>query len=335
MPATYDKPSKEARLAILVAVLADRGPSVGPFPALTTSQIRRRLSFYSFHRNDPREANRRELLRKDLERLTKRGLVELIPLGSEEDDSDDADVPDIDELEHPADNVKRVPKQVEEGQRKECRVVLRVPEKPEGLFLTPDEHNALARARRVLRPTEAIPLTSPFRLSQGLDDSQTIADNAMDVAWCTVRYLEECGGAVEQDRLAATLEAAGVPNAARVARQAMSDLYNILDEIGYRPELVTEPGIDFETDKAAPVTVKSIGMLPPRQSGSNSRGMNAFNRHAYTSDEAQERLALIEEALASGPAISEEVKATLRGAEYKLRRWQDLLAAAIGAEDDS
>ena len=330
MPATYDKPTKEARLALLVAVLADRGPSVGPFPALTTSQIRRRLPFYGFHRNDPKEANRREMLRKDLERLTQRGLVEQIPLGSEEEASDAADGYGLDELEHPEDGSKQVHKQGEDGQRKECRVILRLPEKPEGLFLTPDEHRVLARARKVLRPDQAIPLTSPFRLSQGLDEGQTIADNAMDAAWCTVRYLEESGGEVEQDSLAADLEAAGVPNAARVARQAMSDLYNILDEIGYRPEVVTGPGIDFETKKEVPVIVRSIGLLPPRQSGSDSGGMNAFNRHAYTPDEAQERLALIEEALASGPAIGEEAKQTLRSAQYKLQRWQDLLVNVLG-----
>lgn len=330
---TVDKrqPSKETRLALLVAVLAQARPGRNHLPCLTTPEIRRKLSFYEWVPGEAAEQKRKEsLLREDLEHLENRRMV--IQYDTSEIDELAADSEADDELVHPDD--KRGGRK--KAQQKAKRVELQMPEKPEGLFLTSEEHEALALARRQLRPGEVVPLASPFRIAAGLDPSQNIAENAMDVSWCIFRYLEECGGEIRVDALASALEEAGIPNAKRVAKQAVKDLSVMLDEVGIRRgQLVGDPEVEFVEGRKELEAAKAREYLPPRQRSAEWTGLNALNRSAYTPTEAAERLGLIEEALADGSRIAEEDKARLRSAEYKLRRWQDLLAAAIGAEDAS
>ena len=330
---TVDKrqPAPETRLSLLVAVLAQARPGKDHLPSLTTPEIRRRLPFYEWAPGDEAEKKRKEtLLRGDLKQLTERRMV--VQYDTSEIDELAADSDDDDELVHPDD--KRAGQK--KAQQKAKRVELQMPEKPEGLFLTSDEHEALALARRQLRPGEVVPLASPFRIAAGLDQSHNIAENALDVSWCIFRYLEECGGEVRVDDLASALEQAGIPNAKRVAKQSVKDLSVMLDEVGIRRgDLVGDPEVEFVEGRKELEGAKARVYLPPRQRSTEWTGLNALNRSAYTPAEAAERLHLIEEALAAGSGIAEEDRAPLRSAEYKLRRWQDLLAAAIGSEDDS
>lgn len=321
----------ETRLALLVAVLAQARPGKNHLPSMTTPEIRRKLPFYEWVPGEAAEEKRKgSLLRGDLNNLTARGMI--VQYDTSEIDDLAADSDDDDEVVHPDDKRGSQKK----AQQKAKRVELQMPEKPEGLFLTSDEHEALALARRQLRPSEVLPLASPFRIAAGLNPSKNIAENALDVSWCIFRYLEECGGEVRVDDLASALEEAGIPNAKRVAKQSVKDLSVMLDEVGIRSgDLVGDPEVEFVEDRKELEGAKSRANLPPRQRSAEWTGLNALNRSAYTPAEAAERLRLIEEALAAGSGIAEEDKAPLKSAEYKLRRWQDLLAAAIGYEEDS
>jgi hypothetical protein len=158
----------------------------------------------------------------------------------------------------------------------------------------------------------------------------------MDVSWCIFRYLEECGGEVRIDELASALEEAGIPHARRVAKKSINDLSVMLDEVGlYRSKWVGDPEVEFVEGRKELEGAKASAGLPPRQRRAGWTGLDALSRSAYTPAEADERLRLIDEALADGSEIAEERKALLRSAEYKLRRWQDLLAAAIGFKEES
>jgi len=331
--------SKETRLALLVAVLAQARPGKNHLPSLTTSQIRRKLPFYEWVPGDAAEQKRKEsLLSHDLDHLENRRMIRQREISETDELVADSEDKKTDEDVEPGDR----PGSKKKVQQTAKIIELQVPEKPEGLFLTPDEHEALAFARRQLRPGEVVPLASPFRIAAGLDPSQTIAENAMDVSWCIFRYLEECGGEVSIDELASALEEAGIPHARRVAKKSINDLSVMLDEVGlYRSQWVGDPEVEFLEGRKELEGAKARASFPPRQRRDEWTGLagwtgvNALSRSAYTPAEADERLRLIDEALADGSGIAEEDKALLRSAEYKLRRWQDLLAEAIGFEGES
>jgi hypothetical protein len=298
MPETFEEPGKASRLALLIAVIASGQVNQAGLPSVTVPSIRQRLPFYSWPPTDERlERARRTMLDHDLERLMHRGMVR---------------------VHHVTKGTKTV------------RVAeLQMPEKPEGLFLSPEEHEAISQARAELRADQALPLVSPFRVAAGLDPSQTKAENALDTAWCIVRYLEECGGVVSVSDLSDALAAHGINNPVAVARQALRELDYIDDQLQVRATVAGTLAVSFE-EAGGERAVAAQGLTPERQRGAIGTGMDAVSRGAYTPAEVQERLDLIEEALDSANSLDESDRQALRGAHYKLRRWQDLLITVLG-----
>lgn len=303
MPGSYSEPSVEVRLALLLSTLVASRKKRGPLPYLTTRDIRDRLAFYRWTPEDSRdEDSKRELLRKDIDRLADRGWVARA--------SDPGGDIDDDGRSRPSDIIE-----------------LQMPEKPERLFLSEEEHAAIACARRALRGPHDIPIVSPIRMQMALAADATIADNALDVALATARHLEESGGRVDVSVLQARLEDEGVPNAARVARKALRVLDQVAD---YLAVDTRDPGIDFGLSGDAVEYAEASGAVPARQR-SNRRhspgGLNVINRPAYTPAEAAERLELIAEALAAPEGWDETELQLLRSAQARITAWADILEA--------
>lgn len=303
MPGSYHEPLVEVRLALLVSALVGSTKKRGPLPYLTTRDIRDRLVFYRWTPEDPRdEGSKRELLRKDIDRLADRGWVVRAP----DPDGD----PDDDGRSRPSDIIE-----------------LQMPEKPERLFLSEDEHVAIARVRAALRGPHDLPIVSPMRMQIALAADATIADNALDVALATARYLEESGGRVDVGILQTRLEEQDVPNASRVARKALRVLDQMADYLAVETR---DPGIDFGLSGDAVEYAEASGAVPARQQ-SNRRhspgGLNVVNRPAYTPAEAAERLELIGEALASPERWDESDLQLLRSAQARIAAWSDILHA--------
>lgn len=285
----------ETRLALLVGALVESPRHEDHLPVMSPADVRMRLPFYRWTPgNDKEEKSQTELFQADVNRLIARGLVRR--LGTESTDL----------------------------------VQLTIPEKPERLFLEEEEHQAMAQARLILRPDAGPPLISPYRLSVSFGEDQTIADNAMDVAWAVARYLEEMGGQIEIAALAEYLEAQGIPHASRVANKA----FTILDYTSEHLALdAMDPGLEFEGTNR-----KNSGILiqpgePPRQRENRRHshgGLNGISRQAYTPDEARERLELIAEGLAPDSPLSDELKGPLRSAKYKISDWLHLVTSPRG-----
>lgn len=303
MPGSYHEPQVEVRLALLLSTLVESTKKRGSLPYLTTRDIRDRLVFYRWTPDDSRdEDSKRELLRKDIDRLTERGWVVRAP----DPDGD----PDDDGRSRPSDIIE-----------------LQMPEKPERLFLSEEEHAAIARVRAALRGPHELPIVSPMRMQIALAADATIADNALDAALATARYLEESGGRVEVGILQAHLEEQGVPNASRVARKALRVLDQMADYLAVETR---DPGIVFGLSGDTVEYAEASGAVPARQQ-SNRRhspgGLNVVNRPAYTPAEAAERLELIGEALASPERWGESDLQLLRSAQSRIAAWSDILHA--------
>jgi hypothetical protein len=282
---------KETRLALLVGALVGSTGQVDGLRVLSAEQVRDRLPFYRWTPGNAKEKDRRvEEYRKDVSFLIGRGLVRRI---------DDKGT-----------------------------IQLTIPEKPERLFLTGDQHYALAQARQILRPDAGPPLISPYALAVSIGEGRTIADNAMDVAWAVVRYLEEVGGTVDQAALTAHLEREGVPNPGEVASKAFTILDYTSDHLAQE---ALDPGLEFHgSGKEREVEARGVAPRQRENRRHSFGGLNAVNRQAYTPDEACERIQLIDEALApESPIDDEQIRRLLRGAQYKIRAWQDLLNWAL------
>jgi len=303
MPGLYSEPSVEVRLALLLSTLVGSTKRRGPLPYLATRDIRDRLVFYRWTPEDSRdEGAKRELLRNDIDRLIDRGWVvrAVDPDGDIDDDG----------RSRPSDIIE-----------------LQMPEKPERLFLSEEEHAAIARARAALRGPHDIPVVSPMRMQMALAADATIADNALDVAMATARHLEESGGRVDVGLLRVRLEEESVPNAARVALKALRVLDQMADYLAVETR---DPGIDFGLSGNRVEYAEASGAVPARQQ-SNRRhspgGLNVINRPAYTPAEAAERLELIAEALAAPEGWDETELQLLRSAQARITAWADILEA--------
>lgn len=284
----------ETRLALLVGALVESPHRVDHLPVISPVEVRMRLPFYRWTPgNDREEKSQTELFQADVNRLIDRGLVRRL---------------DVDATE---------------------TIQLTIPEKPERLFLEEEEHQAMAQARRILRPDAGPPLISPYRLSVSIGEDQSIADNAMDVAWAVARYLEEMGGRITIAALAEYLEAQGIPHASRVANKA----FKILDFTSeYLALDAMDPGLEFEGTNRRNSGVLIQPGEPPRQRENRRHsygGLNGISRQAYTPDEARERLELIAEGLAPDGPLSDELKGPLRSAEYKINAWLHLVTSTL------
>jgi hypothetical protein len=193
-------------------------------------------------------------------------------------------------------------------------ISLRVPAKPERLHLTMVEHRAINRARRALRP--GIPTVSPLGASGA-------AALEIDEVTRILRFVEENGDEVELRQLAQLL---GVSE-----RQAF-DLLDVLTREGVFSEGIvasvefgysdTDDDTDDDTDEdPLPDTVTVFrGRVDPR-SPTRWRGMDQLGFFPYSLPETDDRLALIDEALAS-KRIAEDLHPALHSARRKLAEWK-------------
>jgi DNA-binding Lrp family transcriptional regulator len=189
-------------------------------------------------------------------------------------------------------------------------ISLRVPAKPERLHLTMVEHRAINRARRALRP--GIPTVSPLGASGA-------AALEIDEVTRILRFVEENGDEVELRQLAQLL---GVSE-----RQAF-DLLDVLTREGVFSEGIVASvefgysDTDDDTDEdPLPDTVTVFrGRIDPR-SPTRWRGMDQLGFFPYSLPETDDRLALIDEALAS-KRIAEDLHPALHSARRKLAEWK-------------
>jgi hypothetical protein len=191
-------------------------------------------------------------------------------------------------------------------------ISLRVPAKPARLHLTMAEHRAINRARRALR--SGISTVSPLRATSGT------AALEIDEVTRILRFLEENGDEVELRQLAQLLGVSG--------RQAF-ELLDVLTREGvFREGIVASVEFGYsdadETDHdddPLPDTVSVFrGRVDPR-SPTRWRGMDQLGLFPYSLPETDDRLALIDEALASN-RIADDLHPALRSARRKLAEWK-------------
>lgn len=206
-----------------------------------------------------------KLLDRDLEKLAARGLVQ-------------TGVSDGDRFIHAAQGVR-----------------LRTPEKPVELHLSPEEHQAIQRARDVLNPQ--VP-----RIIHG----QTPSD--LDIADSAVFWLMERNGRAKGPELAAGL---GVP---------APKLRRLLEAVAYGDHLKDEAAL-VPLDICDEVGGWVVELNDTHIQRAVDKGLGQVGRFAYTRAEVDERLALLTAAL-DHAAVSDADKELIRSATGKLQRWR-------------
>lgn len=191
----------------------------------------------------------------------------------------------------------------------------RLDPKPERLHLTRAEHTAITHARRALRP--GISTTSPLSLSDA-DPGREFADVLR-----VLRFLEENEDEVEIAALAHELE---LPY-----EQTFQLLDTLTSEGVFANQLIASfefvyPESDEDDDSlTAPNAVRVYrGVLPNARRPMRNLGLDKLGFFPYSLAETDERLNLIEQALASDQ-IRDELKPRLRSAAEKLSEWRGQL----------
>lgn len=273
--------TRDQRRAVVLAALA-----ASTQPWTTSRQLRRAIYFYQTEANaglykNPESAAKGRLS-TDLHALAERGLIE-------------------------------VRGDWEEGNSLEVRYAL--PRKHEGsasLSLTSEEHAALSRARRQLRPGVA-------RVSPYASDGSPDAWDDIDKWGAIVRYLEETGEELSVSDIAVFLGA---------EEKEVQQLIELIEELDsyfeYRVQVSTET--QYEDDEAPdrlPVASLSLSTHRQREPGSRGKGgLNTQGRFEYSLPETEERISLIEEARGQVP---EDEWQLLWSAGEKLREWREIL----------
>jgi hypothetical protein len=187
-------------------------------------------------------------------------------------------------------------------------ISLRVPAKPERLHLTMVEHRAINFARRALRP--GIPTVSPLGASGA-------AALEIDEVTRILRFVEENGDEVELRQLAQLLG---------VSEWEAFDLLDVLTREGvFRGGIVASVEFGYSDDDTddhpLPDTVTVFrGRVHPR-SPMRWGGMDELGFFPYSLPETDDRLALIDDALASH-RISDDLHPALLSARRKLAEWK-------------
>jgi hypothetical protein len=200
-------------------------------------------------------------------------------------------------------------------------ISLRVPMKPQALHLTWAEHAAINRARRALRP--GISAVSPLEASSGRARSE------VDEVTRVLRFLEENGDEVEFAQLAQWLQ---VPEA------RVLEFVNLLSKEGVfhgglvasivisYPDEPDEP--DDPDDDPVPVSVAILRGRLDAQGPTRGRGMDQLGVFPYSLPETDDRLSLIDQALAregAAGSLPQEFVPALHGARRKLLEWRSEL----------
>lgn len=275
-------------LALLALLRENRRPNA---PAVTTDQIRDRVPAYA----GDDEASRKRLGR-DISVLAARGIVERCV-------TDD----------YLADN------------RDGVRLIEEI--KPEIYELTPDEHDAIAQARRALRPGPLAPA-----LPDGPASPQA-AD--LDLHMRLLRAVEEHHDQVPLDELVSLL---GVPRARAVeALRALDDLRGTGAFTGLTPVYDDRDATDDEIERGDDIEAVMIIRRAerPRRNPLLGLGLDELGRFAYTWHECEDRLDLIRTALTTwAPEHAPHLREPLETAKTKLRNWQAELPEPASARDD-
>lgn len=198
-------------------------------------------------------------------------------------------------------------------------LLIRRTKKDRALHLSRAEHEALQRARELLRPGPAL---VGLRAGRG---------NPLDAALAVVRHLEEGSGSATGRHLAEVL---GM-DLQRLHDALYAFVVNpVRDPEPDRPAL---PGLDLvgdydENDDLIGFQVWLDDAANPGPGDSVSpaygRGLHHLGRFAYSTDETLERLDLIEAALASTDTPSEDLETLVRARE-KLEKWLYRLTGEI------
>lgn len=183
-------------------------------------------------------------------------------------------------------------------------------DKAEGLRLTPDEHEALQEARRLLG--NRLPSVAP---SSGAPPAPGRENARVEDALLIVRLLEEAPEDLSPDDVARAL---GVGR-----QQATRWLSEVADVLGERFVDVYLPDHDEVTD----LELRGIELRRYQTAGSShllGTGTDLFGLFPYSVAEVMERLVLVADLRASGH--SDEVDARALGSvEHKLEHWLEHL----------
>ena len=188
---------------------------------------------------------------------------------------------------------------------------LRGPKKPDRLHLTSDELMAIWHEWRARR--SGIGSVSPFLTS--LDS----ATHEIDDVGRILRFLEHSEDEIELVQLAEWMQ---VPESRAV------ELLNVLSmESVFNGGLVVSVELasgDDDGDDPQVTAVRVFRGRPCAGSPIRGRGMDELGFFPYSLSETVERLALIEQALASDD-VGEGRRRVLRNAQHKLFEWRDTL----------
>jgi hypothetical protein len=184
------------------------------------------------------------------------------------------------------------------------------PPKPERLHLTWQEHDAINQAREMLRI--GISEVSPLGEQMGGDRAE------VDDVTRLLRFLEENEDEVSLVQLAQWLD---------VPEQRAFELVDILTADGvFVDGLVATVEFggydDEEQEEPRPSTVWVLRGRNRRSSPTRGRGMDELGFFPYSSAETNDRIELINRALASGNRISDKMREALCRAACKLAEWR-------------
>jgi hypothetical protein len=205
-------------------------------------------------------------------------------------------------------------------------------DKPERLELRAAEHAALGLARRHLRRGMPYPSSLPAAVApraERLDPLMRllrIAEEHDDRTPVTVADLAHLLGTTRDDVRLLMAEAGGLD-----LPDAFVSL--LLDYGGFDAEAGDAAEHD---DDPTGVTITKDDALPGRSPTLN-RGLDEIGRFAYTRMECDDRIALVEEAEASGWTARqpEHVGKALKTARRKLRTWRDILDSLAAPEEQA
>jgi hypothetical protein len=180
------------------------------------------------------------------------------------------------------------------------RVTLTAPQKDSALYLTLEEHRALKEARHRLNWK---PAPSPFSGEAGTEKLAHVVR--------ALRLIEE--GNTEVADLAEALEVRP-----RKIHQILERLDGIRPVADALAELVLERNPVHQRPEAAHIRVGSSAERPLAE-----RGLDEIGLFAYSREEVDDRVALIDAALDAGAPDRDAV--ALRSARRKLTAWRDRL----------
>ena len=287
-----EKLDSRSKSSLISRELLQSVPGYQPAPGQTYTNTERKNAY--------------KRLMDDLKDLRNRGLITMEQLPKSVSDRDDSDQTNPVEEGH---SHNKSPK-VEQHYR--IRYALpRKTDKNRRLRLSAEEHDALARTRRALKP--GVPAISPFRADGGQNF------NLMDKHGIVVRYLEETGEMLSLSNIKKLFNYRNLQTALELVDQLLEVDHRFDTRIGL--ELVTTDD-DDETPSVIGVRLAFDRGAPSPDWKRTGGGLNPHGRFEYTLAETDERLDLI---AAARDQVSLEDWQLLWSAKEKLLEWREIL----------